>query len=203
MQNLSDMIMKISKMTSDAVRVSLPATVVSFDSGKAVVSIDIDDDEPGEIEIGNVPVIFPSSKTFGIFFNIEPGSKGMLVFSDVNLDSWIDTGESSSPKTKRRHNINDACFYPGVVTSSKFVYSGEGVFIGKKDGSNGIEINNGVIVNSGTERLVTASELQSIINSLISILNTHTHTYAEGVVGAPVVPFENVEVNGTDKVMVP
>ncbi len=61
-------------------------------------------------EIEGIPVVNPSCGDFHISMPLKPGCKGLLIFSDYDIDNWMDG--NPNPHTDRYHDQNDCFFFP-------------------------------------------------------------------------------------------
>ena len=94
---------------------ALPGTVVSFDAEKQTAEI-----QPA-VKAGclsypilaDVPVFMP------IPFDVSPGDACLVVFADVDIDSWFETGEATVPRSTRRHSLSDGFAFVGFRTGKK------------------------------------------------------------------------------------
>ena len=88
---------------------ALPGNVVSFDPERQTAEI-----QPA-VKIGllsypllsDVPVFMPVS------FEVRPGDACLVVFADVDIDHWLETGEASVPGSARRHSLSDGFAFVG------------------------------------------------------------------------------------------
>ena len=55
----------------------------------------------------DVPVFMP------IPYEINPGDACLVIFSDVDIDNWFETGEASAPNSPRRHSLSDGFAFVG------------------------------------------------------------------------------------------
>jgi hypothetical protein len=46
-------------------------------------------------------------------FEINPGDACLVIFSDVDIDNWFETGEASAPNSPRRHSLSDGFAFVG------------------------------------------------------------------------------------------
>ena len=61
---------------------------------------------------GNVISFDPETQTAAI----QPAVTGdacLVVFSDVDIDRWFETGEASAPNSPRRHSLSDGFAFVG------------------------------------------------------------------------------------------
>ena len=54
-----------------------------------------------------VPVFMP------VPFEVHPGDACLVVFADIDIDAWFDTGEASVPRSARRHSLSDGFAFVG------------------------------------------------------------------------------------------
>ena len=88
---------------------ALPGNVVSFDPDTQTASI-----QPA-VKLGSLP--YPVLTDVPVFmpvpFEINPGDACLVVFSDVDIDNWFETGEASAPNSSRRHSLSDGFAFVG------------------------------------------------------------------------------------------
>ena len=110
----------LSQETRDCIRqdiffhlhCALPGTVVSFDAERQTAEI-----RPavkmGSLEypmLADVPVFMPAP------FDVNPGDACLVVFADVDIDAWFETGEASEPRSARKHSLSDGFAFVGWRT---------------------------------------------------------------------------------------
>ena len=88
---------------------ALPGNIVSFNPVSQTASI-----QPaakvGSMQypvLTDVPVFMPVS------FEINSGDACLVIFSDVDIDNWLETGEASAPNSPRRHSLSDGFAFVG------------------------------------------------------------------------------------------
>ena len=63
----------------------------------------------------DVPVFMP------VQFEVNPGDACLVVFADIDIDAWFETGEPSVPLSGRMHSLSDGFafvgFRPRVIPS--------------------------------------------------------------------------------------
>ncbi len=88
---------------------ALPGNVVSFDPDTQTASI-----QPA-VKLGYLP--YPVLTDVPVFmpvpFEINPGDACLVIFSDVDIDNWFETGEASAPNSPRRHSLSDGFAFVG------------------------------------------------------------------------------------------
>ena len=92
---------------------ALPGKVVSFDSVKQTAEI-----QPA-VKMGSLsfPVLADVSVFMPVPFEVRPGDACLVVFADIDIDAWFDTGEASVPRSARRHSLSDGFAFVGWRTS--------------------------------------------------------------------------------------
>jgi hypothetical protein len=88
---------------------ALPGNVVSFDPDTQTASI-----QPA-VKLGSVPypVLTDVPVFMPISFEINPGDACLVIFSDVDIDNWFETGETAAPNSPRRHSLSDGFAFVG------------------------------------------------------------------------------------------
>ena len=88
---------------------ALPGTVVSFDSEKQTAEV-----QPA-VRMGSM--LFPVLSDVPVFmpvpFEVNPGDACLVVFADVDIDAWLETGEAAVPGSARRHSLSDGFAFVG------------------------------------------------------------------------------------------
>ena len=91
---------------------ALPGSVVSFDAETQTAEI-----QPaagaGALPfplLSDVPVFMP------VPFEVSPGDACLVVFADVGIDAWLQTGETAVPGPARRHSLSDGFAFVGFKT---------------------------------------------------------------------------------------
>lgn len=91
---------------------ALPGNIISFDAETQTAEI-----QPA-VKVGSmtyplladVPVFMP------VPFEVHPGDACLVVFSDVDIDAWLQTGEAAVPGSARRHSLSDGFAFVGFRT---------------------------------------------------------------------------------------
>jgi hypothetical protein len=88
---------------------ALPGNIISFDPDRQTASI-----QPAA-KVGSLP--YPVLTDVPVFmpvpFEINPGDACLVIFSDVDIDNWLETGEASAPNSPRRHSLSDGFAFVG------------------------------------------------------------------------------------------
>jgi hypothetical protein len=60
-------------------------------------------------------VVYSRSQARGLYFDLEDGDPGLLVFLEADLAQWRQQGEPGAPADRGRHSLQSAVFFPGLV----------------------------------------------------------------------------------------
>ena len=107
-----------------ALRVMIPAIVVSFDSVHQTVTVQPAIQEnmlqngvvtPTNLpQLVNVPVCLPRAGGLAITLPLAAGDEGIVIFADMCIDAWWQSGGTANNQVeRRRHDLSDGMFYPG------------------------------------------------------------------------------------------
>ncbi len=112
------------KKLSSELRANMPGIVKSFDPLTMTASVqpairesvkNYDSLVPKWTElpvISDVPVLFPGSSDYIMTFPLQEGDEVLLVFSDMNIDGFWQTGKTANQTILRRHALSDAMAIP-------------------------------------------------------------------------------------------
>lgn len=143
-------------------RVAIPAIIVQFDSQKQTASVQpaIKDTLQGIFtalpELSDVPVQFPRAGGYSLTFPVKAGDECLLVFSDMCIDGWWQSGGVQNQAEKRRHDLSDACAILGITSVPKALknVSMEGVRLQNDSGTDYIQISEqGIVLKSKNIRI--------------------------------------------------
>lgn len=91
---------------------ALPGTVISFDAEKQTAEI-----QPA-VKLGSKT--FPALSDVPVFmpvpFDVNTGDACLVVFADIDIDAWFDTGAASEPHSSRKHSLSDGFAFIGFKT---------------------------------------------------------------------------------------
>ena len=92
-----------------ALHCALPGTVVSFDAERQTAEV-----QPA-VKMGSM--LFPVLADVPVFmpvpFDVHPGDACLVVFSDIDIDAWFDTGVPQEPRSARKHSLSDGFAFVG------------------------------------------------------------------------------------------
>lgn len=155
------------------------------------------------IEIPFVPVIFPRAGGMVLRLPVDVGDPVLLVFAESSLAEWRESGEVSEPADARRFSLGWPVailgFYPDVDPPSPIdavAVAGGAAIFGQDGGkqvrvsSTGVEISQAgapavspvalaIPTDAGIAGAIAAvNALSSIVSSLLTAYNGHTHAVA-------------------------
>ena len=94
---------------------ALPGNVVSFDAERQTAEI-----QPA-VKLGSL--LFPVLTDVPVFmpvpFDVHAGDACLVVFADVNIDDWFETGVPQAPGSTRTHSLSDGFAFIGFRTLGK------------------------------------------------------------------------------------
>ena len=104
-----------------SLRVALPGIVQAWDPETRTATV-----QPAvrsRVTASGVPVLFPLLREVPVFtprfsdeslsLDIRPGDLCLLIFADVNIDGWYETGSATLPPSGRQHDLSDAFAFVG------------------------------------------------------------------------------------------
>ena len=93
---------------------ALPGIVVSFDTERQTAEV-----QPA-VKLGsmNYPVLSDVPVFMPVPFEVNPGDACLVVFSDVDIDAWYESGEPQEPKSARKHSLSDGFAFVGWKAGS-------------------------------------------------------------------------------------
>jgi len=112
-------------------RVAMPGIVMSFNAEAQTASV-----QPAireNVQVGgagqsldlpvlsDVPVQFPGGGGFRLTFPVREGDECLLVFSDMCIDGWWQSGGVQDQMEKRRHDLSDAMALLGFSSAPQAV----------------------------------------------------------------------------------
>lgn len=117
---------------SAQIRVAIPAIVESFDAGKQTVSVQpalteniqagSDDVKAVKLPIlTDIPICFPRANGYCITLPVAKGDECLLVFADMCIDGWWQSGGVQDQMETRRHDLSDAFAIIGVTSQPRKV----------------------------------------------------------------------------------
>ena len=88
---------------------AVPGNIIDFDPDTQTASIQpaVKVDALPYPVLTDVPVFMP------IPFDVNPGDACLVIFSDVDIDNWFETGDASESNSPRRHSLSDGFAFVG------------------------------------------------------------------------------------------
>lgn len=123
---------------------SIPGHVLTFDPVTQTAQIQVGilrfDVNGASFEpppIVHVPVSFAGSRDWVIEHEIQPGTEGMIHFSQRCIDGWCQTGGVADNPVGRFHDYSDAVFVPGIRSLPNAIpdWSNDGIRLRNRAGS--------------------------------------------------------------------
>ena len=97
----------------ESLHCALPGTVVSYDAVTQTAVIQPAVKTYSGIDLPvlrDVPVFMPVS------FEVNPGDTCLVIFADIDIDAWFETGEAEVPPSARTHSLSDGFAFVGFRT---------------------------------------------------------------------------------------
>jgi hypothetical protein len=151
-------------------RVAVPAVVVSFSATTQNVVVQPAVQEnilrngvptPEDLpQLSNVPLGILRLGGFCITFPVNVGDEGLVVFADMSIDSWWQSGGTANNQVeRRRHDLTDGLFFPMFQSQPRSLtnYSTSALQVKSDDGTTVITVSEGQIIltpDSGTTQIV-------------------------------------------------
>jgi len=152
-------------------RVAMPGEIVRFDPSRQTATVrpliteNVQiDDEPVEAVnlplLQDVPVKFPRAGGFCITFPVKGGDECLIVFCDMCIDGWWQSGGVQNQMETRRHDLSDATALLGIssipnaikdfsTTSAMFRNESKSTYIEiRDDGSVNINVSGSVNIKA-------------------------------------------------------
>lgn len=97
----------------------------------------------------DVPVIFPKAGGFSITFPVKKGDECLVVFADMCIDAWWQSGGVQNQLETRRHDLSDGFAILGVSSVPNAIngYSSNSIQIRNDAGDTFVEITNNQDIN--------------------------------------------------------
>lgn len=159
--------------------------------------------------IPDVPIAWPRGGGYCMTLPLQPNDFVWLIFSEAPMGEWRNTGQLSEPLDSRRHSVGYPVAYPGVYPDTQMLSVAaleladriSGMVLGR-DGSQAGQILLEALKitlahNQPQQTTLDASgltvglagatpvALQSLLTTLITAFNTHTHAETGTNTGPP------------------
>lgn len=163
--DMNAVLMALMDSIRSDIRVAIPGTVTAWDSSQQTVTVrpairekmTIDDDDDSDVEIPllvDVPVVMPRGGGYGVFFAPKKGDECLVVFADMCIDSWWQSGGVQSQADSRRHDLSDGFAIMGCWSQkNKPKIPSSGIRLSNDAGTAGISIDGSTVNIFGTVKI--------------------------------------------------
>jgi hypothetical protein len=158
-------------------RVAIPGIIQSFDAKKQTATVQPavtenirlgqEESKPTPLPLlTDVPVFFPRAGGYCLTFPVEKGDECMLIFSDMCIDGWWQSGGVQNQVETRRHDLSDAQAFLGITSVPRAVtdYSTNSVMLRNEEKNSYFEI-----VNGGDINIVSSGNIDMTASGDVSI----------------------------------
>lgn len=205
---------RLNRMKENAkteIRVSMPAMITGVNYNEMTISaqpcikekLRTDGGELDDVSfpiIEDIPLVFPSSNKYCITFPVSIGDECLLIFSDLCIDSWWQSGGIQTQYEYRRHDLSDCFAIPSQMSQAKKINNFNGNYLEIKNNATGvkIEVMDNTVKVAGVDivamklafdNLVSAhNQLRSEYDALKQDYDVHTHsvTVPDATIGVDV-----------------
>jgi len=157
-QRIGDEEEQLRRMMENAganTRVAMPGEIVDFDAEKQTATVQplIKEKVQGEWEqlpqLLDVPVFFPRAGGYCLTFPVKEGDECLIIFNDMCLDAWWQSGGIQNQLEMRRHDLSDAMALLGITSVPKAVtdYSEDSMQLRNEEQDAYFEITDEKIIN--------------------------------------------------------
>ena len=116
-----DVLMTLKREIMESLHVALPGIVERFDPEAGTVDVQPalrrrigpNGDAVLVPVLREVPVFLPAFSDPDLRLEVRPGDMCLLIFADVNIDGWYETGSATLPASGRTHDWSDAFAFVG------------------------------------------------------------------------------------------
>lgn len=165
-----------------SIRVGMPGVIESYDANEqsCYVKPVLTEYDGTELPIlTRVPVIFPQGGGYSITFPLSAGDHVWLLFSERDIDSWLEYGGQRAPISPRMFDWSDAIAYAGISPYNSALDNAttDTLVIGEES-SSGLKLK----IKDGQVSIGTSTnELLKIISDLIAALQSAKVTTSLGL----------------------
>lgn len=159
--NWSSVLQTAMESSATGIRVAMPGIVKEWNKDQQTVTIQPAirekmslDGAVSEMDIPllvDVPVVMPRAGGYSLVFVPKPGDECLVVFGDMCIDSWWQSGGVQSQQDSRRHDLSDAFAILGCWSQpNKPKFPESGCRFQDDEGTAGVSIDNGTVNIFGT-----------------------------------------------------
>lgn len=113
------------------------------------------------------PIVMQRTETGGLTYPLQAGDNCLVLFNDRDIDNWFETGVSSSPNSKRSHNLSDGLILPclyNLENSLSFSWNNNATEL--------IYQNSKISIDSKIGIENSSESLKDILNELITVIKS-------------------------------
>lgn len=154
--SLGDVLKTLKASVGRDIRVAMPGIVQAWDADRQVVTVQLAVTEKlsqGGVQkevaiplLVDVPVVMPSAGGYGLYFAPQKGDECLVVFADMCIDSWWQSGGVQSQADTRRHDLSDGFAIMGCWSQpNRPKLPSSGVRLQNDAGTAGVSISGGTV----------------------------------------------------------
>jgi hypothetical protein len=185
--DFTEMMRKMMDSFGFGLRVCVPGIVESFDRTKQTVVVKVaikerilnvinGDKRWEEIPpLLDVPIVVPRAGGYGVFPSVKKGDECLVVFGDMCMDAWWQSGGVQNQVEKRRHDLSDGFAILGCWSQPRVIpnYPTDGIQVRNDAGNAKMEII-GETINIMTAGTVNIGSGDVVIDSRVFMKHTHS-----------------------------
>lgn len=161
---------------------AMPGTVKSYDASAQTADIrpglrrvipsreETEDETVEELPIlPSVPVVWPRAGDFFLHAPLQEGDGVLVIFSEADINAWLDGSVSANPSLPERHGLSGAVAIPGLFPSASPIGSvSAGNATMGVDGGPVMAFVSGEIRAGGADPLARESALDALVDALVN-----------------------------------
>lgn len=162
--SMADVLKVLKDATACDIRVAMPGIVTAWDAVRQTSTVQLAIRErisnggiATEVEIPllvDVPVVMPRAGGYGLYFAPQSGDECLVVFSDLCIDAWWQSGGIQSQADRRRHDLSDGFAIMGCWSQpNRPALPESGVRLQNDAGTAGVSISGTTVNLFGTVRV--------------------------------------------------
>ena len=148
MQDDEECLRRLAESKTDNLRVAMPGKIIDFDEEKQTATVQplikeyVRDKWESLPQLLDVPCFFPRAGGYCLTFPVKPDDEVIILFNDMCLDAWWQSGGEQTQLETRRHDLSDAMCFFGITSVPKAVteYSTNSVMLRNEDKDSYYEI---------------------------------------------------------------
>jgi hypothetical protein len=161
---------------SNRIRVAIPGIVQSFDASEQTVTVRPSIRERintnGQIswinipDLPDVPIYMPRAGGYTLTMPVNPGDECLVIFADMCIDAWWQSGDVQNQLEKRRHDLSDGFALIGPWSQPRVIpeYSWDTAQLRNDAGDSFVEVMQDKI-NITTTSKVTVTAPEVVVNA--------------------------------------